>query len=390
MEQSDRIHALDSVRALALLLGVVFHGSMSFVPGIGTRGWPITDSSPSGTLGVLFFVIHSFRMTLFFVVCGYFAHLLFHRQGAKKFWINRTKRVLLPLLVFWPMMVVAIMATMHWASVKSGAVLAVPSPAPPPALAFPLTHLWFLYLLFGLYALILALRFFVLAPSGWINRLRWIVDSAVAKICTTPMAPALLAIPVAIALCAHPEWHPWDGIPTPDNSLIPNTPALVAFGVAMGLGWMLRRQPQGLEMFNTHMEVHLGAGIALNALCLAMSGLTNGTAELVGGWRALYALCYGAAGWYWTFAIMGVAQHFWRHPSPWRRYLADASYWIYLVHLPLVFALQVAVSEWPLTWALKLPFILVLTLLILLGSYHTCVRSTWLGAWLNGRSLREP
>ena len=144
METSERVHALDAVRALALLLGVVLHAAMSFVPGIGAVGWPIVDSSPSAALGSLFFVIHTFRMTLFFAVAGFFAHMLFHRQGAKGFWANRAKRVLAPLLIFWPLVLPAIVAAMYWASVKSGAALAAPKPASGAVLPFPLTHLWFL------------------------------------------------------------------------------------------------------------------------------------------------------------------------------------------------------------------------------------------------------
>ena len=37
------------------------------------------------------------------------------------------------------------------------------------------------------------------------------------------------------------------------------------------------------------------------------------------------------------FAVRHLAGH-----SPARRYLADASYWIYIVHLPIVLALQAA------------------------------------------------
>jgi peptidoglycan/LPS O-acetylase OafA/YrhL len=68
-----------------------------------------------------------------------------------------------------------------------------------------------------------------------------------------------------------------------------------------------------------------------------------------------------------------------------RRYLADASYWIYLTHLPLVLALQgvVAPLGWP--WFVKFPLIVTATLAVLLLSYHYLVRPTRLGVLLNGR-----
>src|SRR5271154_5510496 len=110
-------------------------------------GWPILDRSPSAALGSLFFAIHTFRMTLFFAVAGYFAHVLSHRQGAKGFWANRAKRVLAPLLVFWPLVLAAVVAAMYLSSAKSGITLAAPKPAPGTVWPFQLTHLWFLYLL---------------------------------------------------------------------------------------------------------------------------------------------------------------------------------------------------------------------------------------------------
>ena len=385
METSERVHALDAVRALALLLGVVLHAAMSFVPGIGAVGWPIVDSSPSAALGSLFFVIHTFRMTLFFAVAGFFAHMLFHRQGAKGFWANRAKRVLAPLLIFWPLVLPAIVAAMYWASVKSGAALATPKPAFGAVLPFPLTHLWFLYVLLGLYALLLAVRSVLLALPARGQGLRLLVDAVVARICTTPLGSAVLAMPVALALYAHPHWQAWAGIPTPDNSLLPNTPAVVAFGVALCFGWLLRRQPHALDMVSRHALVYAIAAVGFTSACLAMAGLTMNSAELSGWRRAGYAFGYGVAGWCWTFAIIGAAERFLSRPDPWRRYLADASYWIYLVHLPLVFGLQAAVLDWPLPWALKFPLVLGLAMLLLLLSYHGLVRSTWVGSWLNGR-----
>jgi uncharacterized membrane protein len=91
MTGHDRLHALDAVRGFALLAGVVLHAAMSFLPGFAITGLPIVDSSPSATLGVAFFVIHMFRMSLFFFIAGFFGRLLsllsaktLSREGAKR------------------------------------------------------------------------------------------------------------------------------------------------------------------------------------------------------------------------------------------------------------------------------------------------------------------
>ena len=91
-----RPHALDAVRAFALLAGIVLHATMSFFLPI-----PAHDVSQSATLGVLFFEIHTWRMTMFFVVAGLFARLVVARRGTRGFVADRSKRILVPLLVGW-------------------------------------------------------------------------------------------------------------------------------------------------------------------------------------------------------------------------------------------------------------------------------------------------
>ena len=89
--------------------------------------------------------------------------------------------------------------------------------------------------------------------------------------------------------------------------------------------------------------------------------------------------------WCWCFGCIGAAVRFLDRPSPRWRYLADASYWMYLVHLPLVWLLQAWMLQWPLHWTVKFPLILAITLALLLASYHWMVRSTFVGVFLNGR-----
>jgi peptidoglycan/LPS O-acetylase OafA/YrhL len=72
-------------------------------------------------------------------------------------------------------------------------------------------------------------------------------------------------------------------------------------------------------------------------------------------------------------------------PRAWIRYVADSSYWMYLVHLPVVVWLQVAVAEVELNWWLKLAGVCVATIAIALITYDLFVRSTIIGQVLNGR-----
>ena len=71
--------------------------------------------------------------------------------------------------------------------------------------------------------------------------------------------------------------------------------------------------------------------------------------------------------------------------TPIVRYLVDASYWLYILHLPFTIWIPgyLANQEW--NSFTKFGITLFLTSLIGLLSYDLFVRPTWLGALLNGR-----
>ena len=100
---------MDSARGLALLLGIVLHATMSFFLVI-----PARDSSQSVTLAVTFYVIHLFRMSLFFVLAGFFGHLVYHRRGLRGFLKDRFRRVLVPLSAGWVILAPLTIAAVIW------------------------------------------------------------------------------------------------------------------------------------------------------------------------------------------------------------------------------------------------------------------------------------
>lgn len=93
--------------------------------------------------------------------------------------------------------------------------------------------------------------------------------------------------------------------------------------------------------------------------------------------------------WLMTFAMMGLFRRLLTHESRVIRYLSDASYWLYLAHLPLVIALQWLVRDWPWPAVVKFSAICLVSCLLLLLSYQWCVRHTWVGRLLNGPRERR-
>jgi len=384
----ERLHALDALRGFALLCGVVLHAAMSYLPGFDV--WPLLDRSPSTTLGVTFFVIHMFRMTTFFVIAGFFARLLVERRGVRAFVRNRSLRIVVPLVVGWLVFFPMIVAAMWWGmggQPPRPPVGAVPAP---PALAFPLGHLWFLYVLTLLYAVALPVRALVHSTLDASGRLRARLDAGLRVVISGPWAPFVLAVPLVLAFVQASTWLPWSGIPTPDQSLIPNLPAAVAFSVAFLTGWLLHRQVALLSTIERHWALHAASATALTVACLSMAGVTpSGQTGWSGERTAVYAVLYAAGGWSWTLALIGSALRFFAAESPTRRYVSDASYWIYLAHLPVVLVLQAAMKDLPLHWAVKFPVQLLVAMAFLFATYHWLVRFTFIGELLNGTRHRR-
>lgn len=101
--------------------------------------------------------------------------------------------------------------------------------------------------------------------------------------------------------------------------------------------------------------------------------------------QALYA-------WLMSFAWMGMFRSLLTRENKTVRYLSDSAYWLYLAHLPLAIVGQALIAEWQFPAALKLVALSAVLIPLLLLSYHTLVRYTWVGRLLNGprRRAGEP
>ena len=385
-DPTDRLHGLDALRGFALLLGVVLHAALAYTP---FPMWVVVDAQTSPAAAALFFAIHLFRMTTFFLIAGLFAHMMIGRRGVGGFIRNRLSRIAGPLSVFWGPVLAAIIAVLIWVAVINNGGTMPEGPPPPPLTVqtFPLTHLWFLWVLLIFYAAMLFLR----APfaavdrgGGWGRAVDRLTGALIG-----PWTPAVLAAPLAGALYLTPNWIPFFGIPTPDTGLVPNPAALTAFGLAFGFGALIDRRRDLLnrirKLWAPFAVMALGTGTAAFILSGGaspdMTPLTN--PQTKAGMAALYAFAVYAG----ALAVTAVASRFASAVSGVRRYLADASYWIYIVHLPLVMAGQVLMLglDWP--WFAKLAAVIAGVMAVSLITYELLIRHSFMGRWLNGRRV---
>ncbi|NJC40192.1 peptidoglycan/LPS O-acetylase OafA/YrhL [Brevundimonas alba] len=387
IHRPDRLHGLDALRGGALLLGVVLHASLSYLP---TPIWLFPDDQTSPVASVLFFAIHLFRMTAFFLIAGLFAHMLLGRRGTWGFIKDRLMRIANPLFGLWWVVFPAFIAVIVWkAAIDNGGAIPTDGPPPPPLTleTFPLLHLWFLWVLLLFYAAFLLLRAPVAAldRNGAVGRL----FDRLTGVLIGPWTPIVLAAPLAVALWATPDWIAFFGIPTPDKGFVPNPASVVAFGSSFALGLMLDRRRDLLVRIERLWLVFTVMALGTGAGALALAGGPGLSLDPVTdpSLKIATACVYAVAVFTSTFAVTALSLRFLSGHSAVRRYLADASYWVYIVHLPLVLVGQVLMLDAPLPWWGKLGGIVVGVMAVALISYELLVRHTFLGRFLNGRRI---
>ncbi|MVM31319.1 acyltransferase family protein [Spirosoma sp. HMF4905] len=386
--ESPRFHALDAARTIALLIGIVHHGIESFVS-YANGDWATQDSQSSIVLDIVFYVSHVFRMQAFFLMSGFFAHLLYHRRGPREFIINRTKRLLLPFLLFWPILYAINWHIWVWGIQRVKHLPWQESITKLPAYfnwdnGFPLMHLWFLYFLVLFCAGVAVVRPIV---NGWLDptkRLRAMVDKSLAFALTHWWGSLALGFIMIAPMLGMTDWF---GVDTSASGLVPRWAPFILYGLYFTLGWFLHRQVHLLAYFRQFRLINLILSICLIAALIILSLLFDEPKNpadgrlILAGLNTLYAFASMTTVW----AFIGYIMAHFSKSNPRIRYLADLAYWGYLVHLSIVALVQVLVAPYDWAWPLKLLLILSITSVLLGVTYQFGVRNTWLGVLLNGK-----
>jgi len=356
---AERYDGLDVLRASAILLGVFSHAARAYVPGI-ERYYPIADPASHALFAVLSNVVNSFRMQVFFALSGFFAHLVLERRGAREFLRDRARRLVVPFCAALPIIVAMDLLVRGWSAsrgllsplYRDGAAW---TPAP--------LHLWFLQYLF-LYCVIA----WALARRGvtGARAARWL-----ARGLRRPEALVWLALPLALLLALHPGLNP-------ARSFLPQPMTFLEYACFFGTGWLLWDARASLDAMKRRGGWLFAAGLLL-ALALAMSSFQ---------WRFVGRAAYAFVPWLVAFGAIGLSLRVPNAPRPRLRFLVEASYWVYLVHLPIVQLLQVGLggASWPA--APKFLVVVSTTFLVTLVSFAAFVRGGVLGQWLG--AARRP
>ncbi len=343
-----------------MLLGIYLHVVVGYS---GDGHWPYIDPHPTSVLNFTLGIIHSFRMPAFFAMAGFFGALLWNTRGPRGFISNRIHRILFPFLLFWSLMFPVMAAIVI--SLERGPSQVIPAFTSGAVLQrlHPL-HLWFLEYLLLLYA--------IGAAVAWLARSRPMaaLHAAYRRALENPFAPAIFALF---------SWGPltWmHGNLKDCDGFTPELPILLAYIPPFAFGWLLYHHRDLLPRFRRHIGIYFLLAIPAFLAYGKISGRDYPALRAAGN-----VLCC----WLLIFITTGLFLKLCSKASPLGRYLSDSSYWLYIMHMPVVVGLQVACLPIPIPALAKVPLVLALAIILLLISYDLLVRNAWLGALLNGR-----
>ncbi|MFO0940500.1 MAG: acyltransferase family protein [Pirellulales bacterium] len=377
--QAERIHYLDNLRALAMMLGVFLHVGLAYAQP-GRHVWLATDPEGSRFVDASIWFIHLFRMSLFFWLSGYLAKMTVQRKGLQHFIKNRLLRIVLPMVIFYPVLLVlmtlVIVFAIGYVEEPQGLLgfIVEQSEAGTEKDEFrtlDTMHLWFLYYLiwFSLISVVLAklptIKLPKLFSSKWILALSPLL-----------LAPAVVAagVPLPAPASFIPEWWPFGfyglfylaGWKMYGNDLLlqalqPHGLRLLAVSLVLCIPYILIQPDLDLStVFGESNPQPVGLTVCLGVLTAYLSALLTLTSILLG-------------------------KRWLNRKSGWLSFVADSSYWVYLVHLPIAIFLQTLLIPWPVSMWIKLPLAIAGTIIPCIATYVVFVRYTPLGWLLHGK-----
>lgn len=361
---SQRRHHLDAIRVSAILLLIPYHAARYIQKG---------DGDPRIVDAAVWFV-HTWHMPMFFAISGFLAASALRRSTALLQVRARFRRLGVPLVV--GMLTVVPLANFF----VIGAAALWPRKGALPAkreldltnvFSFTPRHLWFIS-----YLLIISL----LAIGIWLAiqrtpRIGAALNRGFGQLMRSWWTVPVLASVSATILMTKTGWVAGGSA---SNSLIPAPTLFAYYSLFFLFGWLLSGQSELIEQLKRGAWLRLGAGalIAVPAFLLFYDNGdftgnvgTPGLLAEINELRVYGLFTVGLVCWLTLFGIWGVLARYVRKESRVLRYLADASFWIYLVHIPFLVALQSTLSTTDLAIPVRWGLAVAGTLALAVGTY---------------------
>ena len=322
---NNRLQDWDALRGIMMLLGVVLHAGLSFVEYPTQDFWPYKFAATHLFFDMIVTIIHLYRVPVFFIIAGYFMTMQLYKHGQKKAIVKRIKRILVPfvvsMLLVTPWVVYGFVVLMKglenitfWGVEKYWSV----------SLGYTV-HFWFLYYL---------LIFYVMHLLYW-NLCKF--DEKVTVIKQFPLV--LLVVQLMVLLFwGNDSIHG-------SYSFIPPLGSVFYYLGYYVLGvWVF----DNLTQFQD--RTRLSRGRIISYLIVVFSYLIvrwyeDFVRQEVFGVALESALTIGAAVSL-VFFNFGLFRVLFSQEKKWVKQMANASYLVYIIHMPIVLWLVYLLKDW--------------------------------------------
>jgi surface polysaccharide O-acyltransferase-like enzyme len=231
-------------------------------------------------------------------------------------------------------------------------------------------HLWFLYYLFLFNLMTPLLTKVPFARRQWMEQPAcWL------------LMPLILVPGIVIA-----------GVPMPaPESFVPAVWPFLFYGPFYLLGWLLCGNEDSLARFTARPWLMLGFSVVLFSIYYGtMPNLDLSRADLTSQpstnqSHPVAVLCTAYLSVLLTFTAIGFAKEYLKERNATLSFIADASYWLYLIHLPIVLFVQTLLIPFHLSVWIKLAITLSVTIVACMATYVVFVRYTPIGWMLHGK-----
>ena len=397
---SERYHALDTLRAVAMFLGIALHAFLAYTT-TPIPFWPVRDPSRTFFGDVFVYAVHEFRMQTFFLLAGFFGCLIYQRYQLTGMLWHRFQRIVIPLILACFTIQPLLQLLWFYGDVEALKFIGMPRPDLNQPTRVTVgeyvasleflehirpAHLWFLeYLLF---CFAMMIPFLVWKPLTSESRLGQRLDSWFIRLLSLRGRSFLLGAMLLPSVWISYRW----AIDTPDRWL-PRFHIVFYYFLFFGFGWLLYRHRDRMHLFTQSWRpqllisnlVILPAQLMLIGECFPGMSETDPYPEGKIHYKIVAVLLGSAYTWMMVAGLTGLFLHCFNRESRAIRYLADASYWCYLMHLIPVIILQLILRQFSLPGEVKWLLVLGISTLFLLVTYDRFVRYTYLGWLLNGK-----
>ena len=385
MESHERLHYMDNIRAIALLLGIVYHAALAYSPFMANI-WFTADTQNSAIFDAVVHWLHLFRMPVFFIVAGFFAGYLIDKKSIKGFLLHRFKRLALPFMIFFPILAGLFLHAIKWGS-------QFPESLPPIFELFeqarntpPSTmHLWFIWNLFGFSLLFSVAMVF---PQSLLRVLK-MLSNQWALLCLLPclILPAL-----------YSQFIPF---PAPDKFTIEYW-SYGFYGIFFSVGSSFYFNKAAIKNLTPYTPYLFAVALISYACYMFLFPKPLSTEQLISLIQTqthhkstfdqhhfLLVVMQSISIVYWSLLAVVLAYKFLQCENTLTRYISDASYWVYLIHVPILIYIQMPLLALDISIYLKFLISVVFTLATSFASYHVLIRFSFMGKLLIGKKYHR-